>query len=135
MSEMNDEAVPLLSHLLCYRQERKRERVEAGCLSALGRARGAKVPRSSHPDSRVTNPSSHGGTQATVSVTWWGGLGSPCRAGESCARLGSEQGWPCRDGLQLALSAAVTWLCAPCQVSPPEPAAPSCSPRPSQGSQ
>lgn len=32
MSEMNDEAVPLLSHLLCCRQERKRERVEAGAV-------------------------------------------------------------------------------------------------------
>lgn len=30
MSEMNDEAGPLLSHLLCHRQERKRRRVEAG---------------------------------------------------------------------------------------------------------
>lgn len=32
MSEMNDEAEPLLSHVLCYRQERKRTRVEVGAV-------------------------------------------------------------------------------------------------------
>lgn len=107
MSEMNDEAVPLLSHLLCYRQERKHERVEAGCVSVFLPWEKAEVQGTQLLTPRLQGDKSLFPWRGTVSVTWWGGLG------ESCTRLGPEQGCPCREGVQLALSAAVTWaLCS-----------------------
>lgn len=83
--------------------------------SCPGRSQRCRVPSSSHPDSRVTNPSSLGGTQVTVSVTW-GGVGW----GHTAVVKAVSRLCPCREGVQLALSLLSVLLshglCAPFQL-------------------